>query len=617
MFIERSASSHRRNRSASRQRRSRRPLETLEPRVLMAAHDLDPSFGDNATGLFSTGFGSGSIDQFAYTIAQQGDGKLLIGGRGGNSSGQRLASVIRLRPDGSLDNTWGGDGKSSIVISPADTSINDKGDMAVLRNGDVVLVTSAESFNPADDQNKSRMTLVFFEPDGTRNTEFHTNGILQPDFGAAADEVVARAVALLPDGRILVAGHTVGDADPAIVLARLTGSGVFDTSFGNGGVLVRPFPNKTVQIHDMAIDPQGRAVIVGSENNDFLAARFTTTGAFDTSFNGDGLAVQPFAPDYDEATAVAIQPDGKIVVGGIAYNADRTRTTFVGLRLNNDGFLDRTFDTDGLISAGLGKELNIRSVSLESDKQIAFAGDTASTSRAADTRPVVLHFNQDGSRDTTFGSNGVLQLDTGSSGFNSVFTQTNGKLALAGSRSTGSQDLWFMARLGKGPFEEGTDGNFYVTGDTGDETITVAPDGTRLRVTIDDRYGTTRARSSFDRMIIDGAGGNDTITLNIHGRFNVHGGGGNDVITGSDGTEMTSGGAGNDQLHGNGGNDWMEDGDGDDVVNGGPGEDLIFITDGNDVINGGGEADKITASTFSGAKRINGEGGNDSIFGGE
>src|SRR5688500_18332119 len=122
-----------------------RPLERLEPRVLMAAWDLDPSFGVDATGMLTEGMGSSTIDQLAYTVAVQGDNKVVVGGRTANSSGQLLATVMRFRPDGSLDNTFGGDGKSSIVIRQ--NIPNDRGDLAILRNGRVVLVTSAIGFN--------------------------------------------------------------------------------------------------------------------------------------------------------------------------------------------------------------------------------------------------------------------------------------------------------------------------------------------------------------------------------------------------------------------------------------------------------------------------------------
>ena len=597
---------------------STRPLERLEPRVLMAAWDMDPSFGVNATGSLTETMGSGTIDQLAYTVAVQGDNKVVVGGRTANAQGQLLATVMRFRPDGALDNTFGGDGKTSIVIRQ--TIPNDRGDMAILRNGRVVLVTSAIGFSVGNpDDMITRFTLVLFNSDGTANDTFHTNGIVQPTFDAPYQHVVARAVSLLPDGRVLVAGHTIGSSDPAIVLARFTVDGVLDESFGDDGLLVIPFPNKQVEVQDMVIDRNGRAIIVGSQNGEFLAARFTAAGAFDTSFNGDGLAVQSFGPNHDEARAVAIQSDGLIVVGGAAFNEDRSRSSFVGIRLDDDGFLDRTFDGDGIITGSAGRKTIINSVAIEPDGQIAFAGEAASTNRAADVRPIIMHFNPDGSRDNEFGDNGdgILRFDTGSSTINSITTRADGKLHVAGARSNGIQDLWFVARAGRGPFEDGTDGNLYVTGDDAANEIVMRPDGTRVRFLIDDAYATTRARSTFDRVKIWGRGGDDTIRLETHGRLAVDGGAGNDTVHGSAGSEHISGGSGNDVLFGNEGDDRLLDGAGDDRVHGGPGEDRITIGSGNDFVSGGGEADDISASGAGGAKFINGEGGNDTIRGGE
>ena len=107
----------------------------------------------------------------------------------------------------------------------------------------------------------------------------------------------------------------------------------------------------------MVVQPDGKPVVVGYQSdsypdgNDFLVMRYNTNGTLDTSFSGDGIQVTDFSGFYDGASAVALQPDGKIVVGGHASTATGTSDTDHAVaRYNADGSLDTSFGVGGKVT---------------------------------------------------------------------------------------------------------------------------------------------------------------------------------------------------------------------------------------------------------------------------
>ena len=114
-----------------------------------------------------------------------------------------------------------------------------------------------------------------------------------------------------------------------------------DPSFGTGGKLNAPGSPFT----GVALQPDGKIVVAGTSNNDFLVARFNPDGSLDTSFDGDGIKTIEVG-GTEHASAVAIQSDGKIVVVG----STSVNTSVAVVRLTTTGALDTSFDTDGTCS---------------------------------------------------------------------------------------------------------------------------------------------------------------------------------------------------------------------------------------------------------------------------
>src|SRR5262249_1027422 len=155
-------------------------------------------------------------------------------------------------------------------------------------------------------------------------------GSLDPGFGTAgvvritpvpAASVIGAGVAVQRDGKIVVAEDQVAGDGADLALWRFTPDGSPDPSFGSSGHAVPSLPGRQ-EAQALAIQGDGKVVVAGfrvaSGNQDFMVARFTTNGLPDPSFAAAGYTSGSFGPGVrqDGVFAVAIQRDGKIVVAG-------------------------------------------------------------------------------------------------------------------------------------------------------------------------------------------------------------------------------------------------------------------------------------------------------------
>jgi uncharacterized delta-60 repeat protein len=213
----------------------------------------------NANGLLDKTFGTGGIaavdfggTEFGEAMARQADGRILVAGRA-DAGG---AIVARLRATGALDPDFGAGGR---VTLPGGGSAN-----AVLVQPDRRIVVAGNA------SGSGAMTVTRLMPGGSLDTGFGTNGTTAIDFGALAD--LAGGAVLQPDGRIVVAGYTQATEDVAV--ARLTSGGALDPSFGAGGKATVDFGVATFG-NAVALAPNGRIVVAGQKSgaDDFAVAR--------------------------------------------------------------------------------------------------------------------------------------------------------------------------------------------------------------------------------------------------------------------------------------------------------------------------------------------------------
>jgi uncharacterized delta-60 repeat protein len=249
---------------------------------------------------------------------------------------------------------------------------------------------------------------------------------------SAADQ--ANALAVDPNGRIVLAGSTTGSGlDTAIV--RYTAAGALDSSFAGDGIQVVPVGSPDDQANAAAVGPDGKIVVAGymfdGNTNDTSVVRLKPDGTLDSTFDVDGIVVTPVVPNVDDvANAVAVQSDGKVVVVGTVGNGNDADFEMVRYRTN--GTLDPTFDSDGILTLGIGTSTDrANAVTIQSDGKIVVAGSSFDVGSSFD-RPTVVRLLPTGALDPGFGTGGIRRDESAGGTLNALAVGEGGRIVAAG-----------------------------------------------------------------------------------------------------------------------------------------------------------------------------------------
>jgi uncharacterized delta-60 repeat protein len=297
--------------STSRRRSSRNVVESLESRTLLAVNDLDTGFSGN--GWVTTNF-SGGYDN-VRALAVQKDGKVIMVGEAGSLG----FAAVRFNADGSLD----------------DGSQNDS--------------TPGDHFGTGG-------KFTFVPPNSTN--------------------AGANAVAIQRDGKIVIAGSAFAGSQQYWELLRLNADGSFDKTFGfdHNGQSGLELSIYNTPLTGMVLQSDGKIVVCGSANSDFLVGRFTTTGDLDNSFDG-GTVLLDFG-GTDSAAGVAIDYLGRILVGG-GVGGNGIKQDVGVARFLTDGSLDTSFGVNGKGVYKQGSEVSnteVTGIVVEDDGRIKLSG---------------------------------------------------------------------------------------------------------------------------------------------------------------------------------------------------------------------------------------------------
>jgi len=267
---------------------------------------------------------------------------------------------------------------------------------------------------------------------GGLDPSFGNQGRLWTPLGAADSSVHAEA--LQADGKIVVAGESGGD----FALARYNPDGSLDATFDHGGkVFTSIGGDGDSSANALAIQPDGKIVVAGTSGGEFALARYNPDGSLDKTFHGDGtLTTDILAVSY--ATSIALQADGKIVAAGTAiqggFGPGAGQSDVAVARYNADGSLDASFNHDGIVSTYWGtNDLVGSGVAVQPDGKIVVAGTmTLTDTPTPQTAFVVFRYNGDSTLDRTFHGGGVT-TDVGPGGYAAgVALQADGKIVVAG-----------------------------------------------------------------------------------------------------------------------------------------------------------------------------------------
>jgi len=369
---------------------------------------LDPTFG--VGGKVTTDFSGSAADQI-HAVLVQPDGKTIAVGTTGITGGDLDFALARYNYDGTLDTTFGIGGKVTTDFGTPTVPTADQAFGAVLQpDGKIVVVGETGPTGPSLNTN---FAVARYLPNGTLDATF---GTMVFDFGGSAtDGDSAKAVALQADGKIVVAGTS--------------------TLPGMSGV--------------------------------FAVARFHHTGTIDNTFHGDGKRAVDFDPAmFDEAFAVAVQPDGKIVVAGRGGSGGGGALGFALARLTSSGDLDATFDVDGKVyTCILGSTMGAFAMALQPDGRIVAGGVIVWTGPPSAVDWALVRYNTDGSIDFTFGVAGAVLQNLGADDerIHEVLIDSAGRIVAAGRSNSdfrvvrylpnGTPDLFF-APADFGPIDE-------------------------------------------------------------------------------------------------------------------------------------------------------------------
>ncbi|MGH2667728.1 MAG: delta-60 repeat domain-containing protein, partial [bacterium] len=247
---------------------------------------------------------------------------------------------------------------------PTDASREVANALAIQPDGKIVAAGRGSGDSGSD------FALARYNPDGTLDASFGGDGTLTTDLGGTASDV-AHALAIEPGGKIVAAGYSsVGDSAD-FALARYNPDGTLDTSFGGDGTLTTDFAGGYDESAALAL--QGDKVVVAGRTQvpsmfpydpqynpgDFALARYNPDGTLDASFGGDGTVTTDIgAGSADAATALAVDPEGRLVAGGESTALEIGLPHFALARYNPDGALDPAFGKGGAVTLDIGDDLD-------------------------------------------------------------------------------------------------------------------------------------------------------------------------------------------------------------------------------------------------------------------
>ena len=402
-----------------------------------APADFDTTFGTN--GKTTTAVGNGN--SFILDTAMQADGKIVAVGAAALNGSDFV--VLRYNASGALDTSFDGDGMVFTDLG----STNDSAKAVAVQADGKILVAGGTLVN-----NRLDFALVRYLPSGALDTSFDTDGKVVTSVDTWGD--LALSIAIQFDGRIVVAGYSEdGSFDERFAAVRYNVNGAVDSSFGTDGKAVLPVGANSEGAKEVLIQSDCKVMLVGSgatgnTGTDFILARLNANGTPDNSFDGDGKVVTSISVT-DRAAAAAQQADGKIIVAGYADDANSS-SKFAAVRYHPNGARDNDFGLFGIFTAQIGQNFEdaATALALQPDGKIFLAGVTKTGFENYDL--ALMRLNAGGGADQTFGTSGkvILPLSNKDDSVNDVILQPNGRIILAGASLDANQRFSFtLARL--------------------------------------------------------------------------------------------------------------------------------------------------------------------------
>ncbi len=371
---------------------------------------LDNTFGTNGTARTFIHGGDSTNDK-AYSVAIQSDGKIVVAGYSVDTTGgtsYAAFALARFNSNGTLDNAFGTNGTATTFISGGglldegrSVSIQSDGKIVVAGLSAITITSSGFTFATGS----YALGVARFNSNGTIDNTFGTNGSTSVTAIGVPLLYNAYSLAIESVGKIVVAGSSIDNVSGniAFAVARLNSNGAIDNTFGSEGIsgtYISGGDSSDDVCNSLAIQPDGKIVVAGSSadttsllgNAAFAVARFDSNGTIDTTFGTHGT-VRAYITGGDSpygrsdiGYSIAIQTDGKLVVGG---TSGILAPSFAVARFNSDGTMDTTFGTNGTVTTNTFStdqdiDDEIHSVAIQTDGKIVAAGFSQASFGATD-----------------------------------------------------------------------------------------------------------------------------------------------------------------------------------------------------------------------------------------
>ena len=453
--------------------RARSVLVQDDGKILAAGISVDPGTGDSILSLVrytpmgnldpdfnSVGYVTTEIEDGAglFSAGIQSDGKIVVAGSSCTAGGDPHFSIVRYNPDGSLDTGFDTDG----IVNTDIGSFGSYASSLVIREDDKIVVSgysldetgtyfigttvrydnegtpdpefgsSGYAFNTVSAGLSSVISafvqedgkvisvgvsdvdgfLMRTDADGLSDLAFGTNGISRFTTGAdlMVNDVIIRSFEG-SDDKIFICGSSSEMGYQSILVGSYNMDGTENGGFGTAGFVITPVGTILSRATSIGVAANGSIIVGGTADmgsgNDFVLAAYTPEGLPDVSFSGTGIVTTDLGGD-DYIYKLIVQPDGKILAAGNTEIDDNEKGVI--FRYNTDGTPDLNFGTEGKVTTSYNEHDFIRSIVLQSDGKILALSSAHDDS---DSDIILVRYNEDGSVDGSFGSDGIVIYDSG------------------------------------------------------------------------------------------------------------------------------------------------------------------------------------------------------------
>lgn len=372
---------------------------------------LDPSFGVN--GVAHRTISNSELNNVLNDGLLQPDGKIIYSGQSTNPGVNTTNFLARYNTDGSPDLSFNGSGFKK--------NINPNRIIALQNDGKIV--TGGDYY------------ITRYLPNGNLDTSFNSTGRLLILSTDGIYTFLCKYISIQNDGKILVSGtFRTGSNRLLFGVVRINSNGTLDTTFGTNGVVRTAVTYYDSNAYSHKVQPNGKIVVFGEAYSgadyDFALIRLNTDGTLDSTFGNNGKAITPFDSGNDYGRSGELLPDGKLLLFGSASGK------FALARYTSSGALDTSFGVNGKLVLNHDLQFDVNSMQTRGPKMKLLANGMLLLSGTSNNDYKVMQLFNDGFYDTSFGQNGFVTFDQGNDEATVLLEKPDGNIVIAGSSNT-------------------------------------------------------------------------------------------------------------------------------------------------------------------------------------